>query len=424
MKKIGLRAILVSCLIIIAAVSSIVYLLKPESEITTTKVRLADDTNATAESVSSLLESLNDFSFNFYRQIGDSEDGNVFFSPYSIFVALSMAYEGARGNTATEMQNVLNVLQNDSATLGSFGRVYNLLNQNQVDYTISTANAFWAHQNYTFLSEYLGLLENFYMAEANELDFAKNVEAAETINNWIEEQTHDKIKDMIQPDMLSDYTKLVLTNAIYFKGLWAVPFNPDNTYETDFELTSEETVKVDMMKSDNEESTFNYTETDDLQILELKYSGNDLSMIIILPKENNISIAESAINAVNLTNWRNNLGETEVNVEIPKFKFEKKYSLIDLLQKMGIIDAFIPWVANFSGMDGTKDLFIDKALHQSFIEVNEEGTEAAAATSIIMALTATPDQNEFIADHPFIFLIQHKETGALLFMGRVMNPAE
>jgi serpin B len=150
MKKIGLQTIVVSCLIIIAAVFSVVYLLFPESEIViTTQVPLADDTNATAESVSSLVDSLNDFSFNFYQQIGTSEDGNIFFSPYSIFVALSMAYEGARGNTATEMQNVLNVLQNDSATLGSFGRVYNLLNQNQVGYTISTANAFWAHQDKT-----------------------------------------------------------------------------------------------------------------------------------------------------------------------------------------------------------------------------------------------------------------------------------
>jgi serpin B len=400
-----------------------VYLLFPESEIViTTQVPLADDTNATAESVSSLVDSLNDFSFNFYQQIGTSEDGNIFFSPYSIFVALSMAYEGARGNTATEMQNVLNVLQNDSATLGSFGRVYNLLNQNQVGYTISTANAFWAHQDYTFLKEYLGLLQNFYMAEANELDFAKNVEAAETINNWIEEQTHDKIKDMIQADMLSDYTKLVLTNAIYFKGLWADPFHPDDTYETDFELASEETVKVNMM--DSGDSIFNYTETEDLQILQLNYYGNDLSMIIILPKENNISIAESTINAGNLSNWRNNLIAEKIDVEIPKFKFEKKYQLNNMLKEMGIIDAFNPGMANFSGMDGTDNLFISKALHQSYVEVNEEGTEAAAATSIIMELTAIPDIIEFKADHPFIFLIQHEETGAILFMGKVMNPAE
>ena len=218
-----LISIFICCIIVIAGIVSFIYFTKPEPNINiTTQIPLADDTNATAESVSLLVDSLNDFSFNFYNHISSREDGNIFFSPYSIFVAFSMAYEGARGNTSIEMQNVLNILQNDSATLGSFGKIYNLLNQRQDGYTISTANAFWAHQDYEFLSEYLGLLQNFYMAEANELDFGNNVEAAEIINNWIEDQTNDKIKDMIDSSMLSDYTKLVLTNAIYFKGDWAI----------------------------------------------------------------------------------------------------------------------------------------------------------------------------------------------------------
>ncbi len=423
MEKMGLIAIFVSAILVIAAVFSIFYFQDDEVEITT-QVSLADDTNATAESVNTLVDSLNGFSFDFYNQIVKSEEGNIFFSPYSIFTAFSMAYEGTRGNTSTQMQNVLNVLQNDSATLGSFGRIYNLLNQNQDGYTISTANAFWAHQDYEFLQEYLRLLENFYMAEANELDFAKNVEAAETINNWIEEQTNDKIKDMIQSDMLSDITKLVLTNAIYFKGLWEKQFKPDYTYEADFELSNGETVTVDMMKSDSKDSNYNYTETEDLQILKLNYEGKDLSMIIVLPKENNISIAESAINYENLSNWRNDFNEIKIDVEIPKFKFETKYLLNDLLKEMGIVDAFLPGVADFSGMDGTKYLFISKAIHQAYVEVNEEGTEAAAATGIIAELSMVPDPNEFRADHPFIFLIQHEETGAVLFMGKVMNPVE
>jgi len=422
MKKMGFLSIFICFLIIFAGSVYLLYFIEPNSDLVTTiQIPLADDTNATAESVSLLVDSLNEFSFNFYQQIAQSEKDNIFFSPYSIFVALSMAYEGAMGNTATEMQEVLNIFQNDSATLGSFGRIYNLLNQNQKGYTISTANAFWAHQDYEFLQKYLDLLKNFYIAEANELDFSKNTEAAETINNWIEKQTHNKIKDMIQPDMLSDLTKLVLTNAIYFKGLWDSPFNSDKTYKTDFELTSGETVKVNMM-SDSKYSNYNYSETEDLKILELNYHGNDLSMIIILPKENNISIIEPAMNAENFSNWKTNIFEIDIDVEIPKFKFETKYSLNNLLKYMGIIDAFSPGVANFSGMDGTNYLFISKALHQAFVEVNEKGTEAAAATGIIVGLTAVPDQ--FRADHPFIFLIQHKETGAILFMGRVMNPAE
>ncbi|MCK5636258.1 MAG: serpin family protein, partial [Thermoplasmatales archaeon] len=333
------------------------------------------------------------------------------------------AYEGAAGNTSTEMQNVLNVLQKDSVTLGTFGRLYNLLNQNQNGYTISTANAFWAHQDYTFLQEYLDLLENFYMAEAHELDFAKNIEAAEIINTWIEEQTNDKIKDMISPSSLSDYTKLVLTNAIYFKGMWSIPFDAENTYTTDFELTADDAIQIDMMSEGG--SDYNYTETDDLQIIELQYTGDDLSMIVVLPKENNVSIAESSLSTDNLAQWKNSLYVEEVDIEIPKFKFEKKYALNDLLRSMGIIDAFIPDIADFSKMDGTNALFISEAIHQSFVEVNEEGTEAAAATAIIMEATAMPEEpKSFIADHPFIFLIQHKETGAILFMGRVMNPAE
>ena len=422
MKKMTFLSISIAGLIVISGIFYAVYFLKEDSDIITeTQVPLADDTNATAESVSNLVVSLNDFSFDFYKTIASSEEGNIFFSPYSIFTALSMAYEGARGNTSIEMKDVLKIPQNDSPTLGSFGRIYNLLNQNQVGYTISTANAFWAHIDYVFLNEYLNLLENFYMAEANELDFSKNIEAAEIINSWIEEKTNDKIKDMIKPDMLSDLTKLVLTNAIYFKGLWDIPFNPKNTYETDFHLAYDENVKVNMM-SCPKDSIFNYSETDNLQILELDYEGKELSMIILLPKENNITIAESSLNYENLSKWMNNLYEIDINVEIPKFKFETKYSLNNLLMDMGIIDAFLPGNSDFSGMDGTKNLFISRALHQAYVEVNEEGTEAAAATSIIMELTAVP--TSFIADHPFVFLIQHKETGAILFMGRVINPEE
>ena len=226
---------------------------------------------------------------------------------------------------------------------------------------------------------------------------------------------------MIQPEMLSEMTKLVLTNAIYFKGLWANQFDPDNTYETEFTLASHDTVSVDMM---SEENDYNYTETDNLQILELDYSGNNLSMIIVLPKGNNISIAESKINAENLSNWMEDFYEIEIDVRIPKFKFEKKYNLNNMLKSMGIIDAFLPGVADFSGMDGTDYLYIGTALHQSYVEVNEEGTEAAAATAIIMEATAYPEYKQFIADHPFIFLIQHKETDAILFMGKVLDPSE
>jgi len=167
---------------------------------------------------------------------------------------------------------------------------------------------------------------------------------------------------------------------------------------------------------------FYYNETNDLQILKLPYKGNDLSMIIILPKENNVSIAESALSAVNLANWNSSLREIEIEVNIPKFKFETSFTLNDVLGEMGMVDAFLPGIADFSVMDGTNSLCISSVLHKAFVEVNEEGTEAAAATSIIM--TASASNNRFNADHPFVFLIQHEETGAILFMGKVTNPAK
>ncbi|MDH7516732.1 MAG: serpin family protein, partial [Candidatus Thermoplasmatota archaeon] len=195
-------------------------------------------------------------------------------------------------------------------------------------------------------------------------------------------------------------------------------FNPDNTNKEDFKINQDETIKVDMMHLTG--IKFNYTETSELQILKMPYKGNDLSMIIILPKENNITLAESELNHANLVNWINNLEETEININIPKFKFETEYNLNNILIDMGMKDAFTPDIADFSGMDGTKYLYISNVLHKAFVEVNEEGTEAAAATGVIVVTKAI--DKTFNADHPFIFLIQHEETGAIIFMGKIMKP--
>jgi serpin B len=417
---IGVIAILIGAVFV-----GVFYSTTNDSDVTTFEKPVAVDTYATTESVQSLVDSLNDFSFAFYDEIIKNEESNVFYSPYSIFTALSMAYEGAHGNTAVEMKNVLNILQNDSVTESSFGRLYNLLNQNKEGYTINTANAFWANEDYKFLDEYIALLKSYYIAEANELDFSKNAEAAETINTWIEEQTKDKIKDMIKPEMLSDVTKLVLTNAIYFKGLWEKQFDPKDTYDADFETNTLETVTVDMMSYNGEDKKFNYTETEDLKILELDYQGNDVSMIIILPKENNITLAEKQLSAVNLADLKSRLTETKIDtLQIPKFKLETEYILNNILSDMSMADAFSPGVADFSGMDGTNNLFISSVIHKAFVEVNEEGTEAAAATAIMIEKGIVLDPTTFIANHPFIFLIQQKETGAVLFMGKVTNPSE
>jgi len=419
MKKLSLIATAISFLIILASIFSIIYLMNFDSyKENIIPVKLADDKNYTAEKLNSLVNSLNKFSFDFYQKISENTNENIFFSPYSIFVALSMAYEGARGNNSAQMYNLLDFLQNDSATQGSFGKIYNLLNQKQTGYKINTANAFWIQQNYPFLPDYINILENYYMAEANELDFSKNVEAARIINSWIENQTNGKIKDMIDSGALSELTHLVLTNAIYFKGLWENPFDPKYTSQVDFKVNSSKTIKVDMMSLSD--STFNYTETDGLQILKIPYQGNDLSMLVILPKENNVSIVDSLLNTVNIEDWNSSLYEIKINIDIPKFKFKTEYNLNNILTKMGMIEAFSAVDADFSGMDGTKNLFISDILHKAYVEVNEEGTEAAAATAVIITTSIT--STTFNADHPFVFLIQHESTGAIIFIGKIVNP--
>jgi serpin B len=216
-------------------------------------------------------------------------------------------------------------------------------------------------------------------------------------------------------------TRLVLTNAIYFKGNRAKQFDKENTLEADFKVTPGKTVKVRMMSLTGKEAKFNYTETPELQILELPYDGGELSMLIMLPREDNLQTIEELLNGGNLTGWKNNLMEQEVNVYLPKFTFETKYFMKETLEEMGMPTAF-SMDADFSGMDGTDRLYISSVIHQAFVEVNEEGTEAAAATAVVMLEKGMP--TTFRADHPFIFIIREKETGSILFLGRVVNPKE
>jgi len=383
----------------------------------------AIDTYATTESVKSLSDAINDFSFNIYHHIGIGADSNIFFSPYSIFVALAMTYEGARGDTAEQMKNVLGFEQNNEVSLCSFGRIYNLLNID-AEYTLNTANALWTQKDFPFLEEYLSFIDNYYMGKATDVDFSKPAEAAEIINKWIENNTGGKITDMLSSGDIHPLTKLILSNAIYFKGLWLTQFNVDDTIDRDFKLTTGEIIQVPTMNLRDSEKTFNYTETKDLQILELPYNGDDVSMIIILPKENNITLVEEKLYSNNWQSWLDSMYQTDVKIYLPKFTFKTEYNLKEILINIGL-DIPFSFNADFSGMNGFGDLFIEKVLHKAFVEVNEEGTEAAAATTVHMALTAMPEPSKvFDADHPFIFLIQHKETETILFIGSVSNPLD
>ncbi len=381
----------------------------------------AVDTFSTAESVDSLSDAMNGFSFEMYNELGIDSDENVFFSPYSIFVALAMTYEGAHGDTAVQMKNVLGFEQNDEVSLCSFGRIYNLLNID-AEYTLNTANALWTKKDYPFLEEYLSFIDNYYMGKATDVDFTNPGEAAEIINSWVEENTGGKIEDMLSSSDISPATVLILSNAIYFKGLWMTQFDVEDTVDRDFEITPTEIVQVPTMVLTGSDESFNYSETDDLQILELPYKGDAVSMIIILPKKNNISSVEQMLSNENLSTWMNSMYPTDVDIYLPKFTFETEYNLKEMLIAMGMDIAF-SFNADFSGMNGHGGLFIEKVLHKAFIEVNEEGTEAAAATTVHMLESAIPDSPKvFDADHPFLYLIQHKETGTILFMGKVINP--
>lgn len=414
------RILIISAIIISILLSSIIYIVFFSSSTVTAQPR-AVDTYATNESVENLSYLINDFSFKLYNQIALENTDNIFFSPYSIFVALAMTYEGARNETADEMHNALGFPQNDTVTLCSFGRIYNLLNINK-EYTLNTANALWIKKEYPFLEEYLTFIENYYMGKTTEVDFSNPEKAADLINRWIEKNTGGKIKNLITKEDIHEYLAMILTNAIYFKGDWLNKFDKDLTTNRDFELSNGEITSVPMMALYKSDLKFNYTETNDLQMLELPYKGDKLSMLVLLPKENNISIVEKMLNRENLSKWIKSMNKTNVEVILPKFKLETEYSLKNYLANMGMINPFTV-NADFSGITGKKDLFIEKVKHKAFIEVNEEGTEAAAATSVHMALTAIPEYTVFNADHPFIFLIMHKETGNILFMGRLSKPS-
>ena len=384
-----------------------------------------DNSTATPENALSVVDANDRFAFDLYSEYR-SNDGNVFFSPYSISSALAMTYEGAKGKTADEMQSVLHFPKDDDARRSGFAGVISGINAAGKDYTLKTANALWAQKDYQFLKTYFDVTEKYYGGKVTNLDFVQDTEnSRNTINKWVEDQTNGKIKDLIPQGAVGPTTRLVLTNAIYFKGTWVKQFDKKDTTARDFTVSPGKTVQADMMSMTGEDARFNYTETGNAQILELPYSGGDLSMLVLLPKNGDLGFLESSLDAGKLASWTGNLSDERVDVYLPKFKFETKYMMSGTLKAMGMPTAFSE-NADFSGMTGKKDLYITEVVHQAFVEVNEEGTEAAAATGAVMGATSVgPDQTKtFNADHPFIFVIMQKGNGNILFMGRMSDPTK
>ncbi|MBT4022761.1 serpin family protein [archaeon] len=392
---------------------------------------VTDDTGVTNEDIESVVRANNNFAFDFYRAINKPEE-NLFFSPYSLSTALAMTYEGAKEQTAQEMQAVFHYPSIDQLRKGS-ASVYNKLNSKDKEVKLNTANALWAQENFKFLDEYFTNIEKYYGGKVTNLDFAQDTKASRIIiNDWVEAQTMNKIKNIIPPGVLNQATRLVLTNAIYFKGNWVKEFDKKDTREQDFWQTKDSSIKSEMMRLKDEE--FNFAETKDVKILELPYDGNKYSMLLLLPKgktekedyERNYGLeqAEKYLTKEDLLELKTQMTKQELLVMIPKFKFETKYFLKETLSSMGMPTAFSD-VADFSGMTGSKDLMITSVIHQAFIEVDEKGTEAAAATVVAVGLTsAGPSGPVFVADHPFIFMIQEIETGNILFLGKVYDPTK
>lgn len=378
-----------------------------------------------------LVEGNNRFALELYAKLRSGE-GNLFLSPYSISTAFAMTYAGARDATAAQMADVLRFpvekkITSNEQLAAAFGRLQKTLmaDPNEKGYELSVANALWGQKGYEFKEQFIDLVQTDYNGRLSELDFAAAAESArKTINTWVEKKTKNKIKELIKPGMLNSMTRLVLTNAIYFKGNWAEQFKESMTHPAPFTLADGKRIDVPMM---NQSNKFKYAETGQIQILEMPYSGDDLSMIILLPRKGvRLSDFEKTLSVKNLSPWISKLRKRKVIVSIPKFKITSEFSMASVLRAMGMTDAFTPGRADFSGMNGRKDLFISAVVHKAFVEVNEEGTEAAAATGVAIGITSISPSRPpiFRADRPFLFLIRQNKTTSILFIGRVANPGK
>ena len=363
----------------------------------------------------------NEFALELYAKLRENK-GNLFFSPYSISTALAMTYGGARENTAKQMAEVMRFTLEQKKLHPAFAELIKDLNAEKKGYQLSVANALWGQEGYNFLADFIELTKNNYGAGLNEVDFANATEdARQTINAWVEKQTQDKIKELLKPGIINELTRLVLTNAIYFKGNWAVQFKKEKTKDALFTLPDGKKIDVPMM---NQTGNFKYGEGEGLKILEMPYVDGELSMVILLPeKDDGITDLEESLNTKNLKQWLQGIVKQEVIVALPKFKTTSEFLLNKVLESMGMTDAFSGKEADFSGLNGTKhDLYITAVVHKAFVDVNEEGTEAAAATAVIIGTKSARQTTTFRADHPFIFFIRDTRSGGILFMGRVEKP--
>ncbi len=384
--------------------------------------------SASNENISKQAESINKLAIAMYNQC-KKEGKSLFMSPYSITAALAMTAAGAQGTTK---QQILDALQVDLEG-GAFDQALNAIDQSLTAHaaatdgvTLNIVNSTWMQSGWEFKVNYLDHLAQYYGAGVNLLDFMNKPENCRVIiNNWVAGQTNDKIHDLLPEGSILTSTRFVLTNAIYFLADWLYSFNPSYTSNKDFTLLDKSKISVPTMFFNNQDSLvkMNYARGHGVRALDFPYKGDRLAMTVLLPDLDSFAVVENALSTTMVQQLIDSLKQVKLAVSLPKFKFTfGAASLKDAFKAFGMTDAFSPSLADFSGMDGTRSLSLDNIYHKAFISVDEKGTEAAAATAVTGGQTSIMDPVIFLVDRPFIFVIRDKETGTILFVGRILNP--
>ncbi|XP_006888774.1 PREDICTED: serpin B6-like [Elephantulus edwardii] len=375
-----------------------------------------------------LSEANGTFALNLLKKLGENNSNNLFFSPMNISCALAMVFMGAKGNTATQMSQALSLDKSragDEDIHQGFQLLLTEVNKTDTQYLLKTANRLFGDKTCDFLSSFKDSCHKFYQAEMEELDFISGTETSRKhINAWVAQKTEGKITELLSSGVIDSMTNLVLVNAVYFKGNWDSPFDKKDTRERPFKISKNEQKPVQMMFKI---STFKITYIGEIftQILMLPYVKKELNMIILLPDENTtLNMVEKELTYEKFMEWTHPdmFDEEEMLVYLPRFKLEENYDMKDALCSLGMADAFVQSKADFSGMSSRRDLYLSQVVHKSFVEVNEEGTEAVAATAGIVLPGSTRITRQFCADHPFLFFIQYAKTNSILFCGRFSSP--
>ncbi|WP_371804551.1 serpin family protein [Candidatus Lokiarchaeum ossiferum] len=361
---------------------------------------------------------LNQFAFDFYSKINETNKKNILFSPYSLFSAFAMLYEGAMDETKSEIKDTFHFSEIEILRK-YFDEFHNSITQQGKEYELRMSNGLWIDRKFTLINEYTNLIERYYRGIVKNLDFVNEPDESRNIINYvIEDYTNKLIKDVIPSGFITKFTAMLLTNSIFFHGDWQTSFDPLNTKESPF-YSSTKKIQVPMMLIPKID--VNYGSFDEGTILELPYSGDEISMLILLPKKLELSSLESILSIEKYEDWKHSMKKTTFAISIPRFKLNSKYYLSKILQSMGLEVPFDRKDANFSKIS-QEDIRISEVMHQSYLSVDETGTEAAAVTVINMERKS--GFFGFFANRPFLFIIQHNKTGNILFMGKIMDPTQ